>query len=210
MSSNCTIFSGDIYIYGYVRFRGCNLNQHEWPESGFEVQHVSQKKVNESNKISRTGCQVPQVVTFLSPIVGGHLSNLSKGHVFTIPQRSPAELPGTFFFHKRNFNKKNMQIYVCLLHTRTPFYGRFLLCRNQRYEKQEHAATTTWYAIDWIFTYLGVSVISRLNLVDVKPKKGIKISPMPHDYVNDVWMIGNLNMYIKKEYIYMYISTYKR
>ncbi len=62
---------------------------------------------------------------------------------------------------------KKMQIYVCLLHTRTSFYGRFLLCRNQRYEKQEQAATTTWYAIDWLFTYLGVSVVSRLNLVDV-------------------------------------------
>ena len=83
-----------------------------------------------------------------------------------------------FFFINVTLTKQ-MQSYVCLLHTRTPFYGRFLLCRNQRYEKQEHAATTTWYAIDWIFTYLGVSVISRLNLVDVKLKKGIRISLGP-------------------------------
>ena len=40
--------------------------------------------------------QVIQVVTFSSPILGGHLAPW-KGHV-TIPKRSPAELPGSDSF----------------------------------------------------------------------------------------------------------------
>ena len=31
---------------------------------------------------------------FDPPLVGGHLSNLWKGHAFAIPKRSPAELLG--------------------------------------------------------------------------------------------------------------------
>ena len=36
-------------------------------------------------------------VTFLSPNVGGHQQPFTKGHVFTIPKRSPAELLGDYF-----------------------------------------------------------------------------------------------------------------
>ena len=31
------------------------------------------------------------------PLFGGHLT-IEKGHVFTIPKRSPAELPGSWWF----------------------------------------------------------------------------------------------------------------
>ena len=35
-----------------------------------------------------------------SPIVGGDTKPLSSGHVFTIPNGSPAELPGTYSFRR--------------------------------------------------------------------------------------------------------------
>ena len=42
--------------------------------------------------------EVIQAVTFSSLIVG-HQQPLSLGHVFTIPKRAPAELPGPFNYH---------------------------------------------------------------------------------------------------------------
>ena len=40
-----------------------------------------------------------QVVTFLSPIVGGHLTSLWKGH-FGHPKKAHKELPGKKYFPK--------------------------------------------------------------------------------------------------------------
>ena len=48
-----------------------------------------------------------QVVTFLSPIVGGHLTPW-KGHVFTIPKRSRLESPGPWSF--QTFGKRLPEI----------------------------------------------------------------------------------------------------
>ena len=66
--------------------------------------------------------QVIQVVTFLSPIVGGHLA-FEKGHFFTIPKRSLsfAELPSTPWRRSSRKVHQNTNWFTIHLQSSVPF-----------------------------------------------------------------------------------------
>ena len=59
------------------------------------------KKLGRTKFIFDTPMEAPSLEMMLLPpfypVIGGQLT-FPKGHVFTIPKRSPAELPGEIFF----------------------------------------------------------------------------------------------------------------
>ena len=92
-------------------------------------------------------------VTFLSLIVGGHVYNLWRGHVFTIPKRSPAELPGycfsrckimNFFPKRQKQNQKKHEKLIKIGGFIMFFFSFRIKLPTSNQQKKQLDASVTW------------------------------------------------------------------